>query len=220
VAGKLALLFDLDGTLVDTDSLHLGAYQVLLGELGTSLTLADYHRHIMGAPNEAIMAYLFPDHNEIDRVALVERKEALVRAAIDTLHPTAGLLALLDWADARGVRYGVVTNAPRPNAELMLTGLGLAARFPVLVIGDELSHGKPHPLPYLTGLQKFDAAPEHTLAFEDSLSGIRAATAAGLYTYGIRTALSDATLLATGARTVIGDFTDAELWAHMEALLA
>jgi beta-phosphoglucomutase len=119
-----------------------------------------------------------------------------------------------------GVPYGVVTNAPRANAELMLTGLGLATRFPVLVIGDELAHGKPHPLPYLTGLERLGAAPERALAFEDSLSGIRAAAAAGIHTFGIRTALSDAALLGAGAAAVIDDFTDAALWALLEARLS
>ncbi len=47
----------------------------------------------------------------------------------------------------------VVTNAPRPNAELLLSGLGIARRFKAVVIGDELAHGKPHPLPYLEGLR-------------------------------------------------------------------
>jgi HAD superfamily hydrolase (TIGR01509 family) len=216
---KLTLLFDLDGTLVDTDSLHLGAYQILLGEQGRSLTLHDYHTRIMGAANDAIAAFLFPDLTPREHDELTERKEALVRAAITHLAPTAGLLDVLDWADRHAVPYGVVTNAPRENAELMLTGLGLAERFPLLVIGAELARGKPDPLPYLTGLARLGGMAARAIAFEDSLSGIRAAVAAGIATVGLRTALGDDALFGAGATAVVSDFTDAALWTRMEAYL-
>lgn len=214
------LLFDLDGTLTDTDHLHLGAYATLLGEQGRTLTVEDYRARVMGAPNPAIMEYLFPHHPPHEQAALVERKEALVRAAMGLLQPTRGLLDLLDWADRHGMAYGVVTNAPRANAEAMLAGLGLETRFPVLVIGDELAHGKPHPLPYLTGLERLGGTASRAVAFEDSLSGIRAAAAAGLYTFGIRTALADSALRGAGTDAVIDDFTDPVLWSYLEAHIA
>ena len=83
-----------------------------------------------------------------------------------------------------------VTNAPRLNAEMMLAGLGIAHRFKALVIGDELHHGKPHPLPYLEGLRPLGAEAERSLAFEDSRSGVQSATAAGIATVGMLTSLS------------------------------
>ncbi len=217
---KLTLLFDLDGTLTDTDHLHLGAYDTLLGEIGRSLSLHDYRTRVMGAPNDAIMEYLFPEHPHDARNALVARKEELVRASMGVLQPTAGLDRVLAWAERHGVPCGVVTNAPRANAEMMLAGLGLSERFGVLVIGDELPHGKPHPLPYLTGLDRLGGVAGQAVAFEDSLSGIRAAAAAGIHTFGIRAALSDAALLGAGAAAVIDDFTDAALWALLEARLS
>ena len=217
---KLTLLFDLDGTLTDTDHLHLGAYDTLLAEVGRSLTLADYRSRVMGAPNDAIMAYLFPGHPPDAQAALIARKEALVRAAMGTLQPTKGLQRVLDWAAVHDLPCGVVTNAPRANAEMMLAALGLSDRFPVLVIGDELAHGKPHPLPYLTGLQRLGGEAGRAVAFEDSLSGIRAAAAAGIHTFGLRTALDDAALLGAGAAAVIGTFDDAALWDFLEAGLS
>jgi beta-phosphoglucomutase len=216
----LVLLFDLDGTLVDTDHLHVGAFATLLAESGRTLSLADYRAHVMGAPNEAIFAYLFPGEPPETHAAIADRKETLVRAAMGTLTPTRGLPDILAWAAERDVPCAVVTNAPRPNAEKMLSALGLADRFPVLVIGDELARGKPDPLPYLTALRRLGAEPARAIAFEDSTSGIRAADAAGIFTYGLRTALDDATLRAAGADAVIDDFTDAGLRAHLERALA
>jgi HAD superfamily hydrolase (TIGR01509 family) len=213
---NFSLLFDLDGTLVNTDELHFGAYQVLLGELGRSITIETYQARIMGAPNDAIMREFFPDVPESRHQELADRKEALFRASVTRLEPTAGTLEIFEWARSRGVGIAVVTNAPRPNAELMLSGLKLADRIDALVLGEELPRGKPDPLPYLTGLERLGGSAEHALAFEDSLSGIRAASAARIYTYGMRTALPAQTLLDAGASDVIDDFTAASLWRILD----
>ena len=78
---------------------------------------------------------------------LAEEKERLFRSLAGRMTPLPGLTELLGWADALSLKTAVVTNAPRANAEMMLGALGLGARFPVLVIGDELARGKPDPLP-------------------------------------------------------------------------
>lgn len=214
-----ALLFDLDGTLTDTDHLHLEAFRILLQDFGRAITPEHYKARIMGHPNDQIMREMFPDETPERRIALSDHKEQLFRDQLDTLTPTPGVLKVLDWADAHGVPYAVVTNAPRANAEMMLQGLGLGQRMTELVIGDELERAKPDPLPYRTGLQRLGAKPERALAFEDSLPGIRAASGAGIATYGIRTAHPDAALLSSGAVAAIDDFTDGGLWKRLEALL-
>jgi HAD superfamily hydrolase (TIGR01509 family) len=217
--GGLTLLFDLDGTMTDTDALHLAAYNGLLAPFGRDMSLAYYRAHVMGAPNDAIMQRLFPDRGADDHAAFAAAKEAAFRASVDRLEPLAGLLELLDWADAAGCARAVVTNAPRANAEMMLDGLGLKARFPTLVIGEELAHGKPHPLPYLTGLERTGSVAERALAFEDSLSGVRSASAAGIRTVGMLTSLSEAALREAGARSVAADFRDRGLWELLQAAL-
>jgi HAD superfamily hydrolase (TIGR01509 family) len=119
-------------------------------------------------------------------------------------------MALLALADQAGIPMVAVTNAPRVNADMMLSGLGIAGRFKAVIIGDELPHGKPHPMPYLEGLRA-NAAPDLSLAFEDSRSGIQSAGAAGIVAVGIRTSLSHDEMVAAGARTTAGTFDDPEL---------
>jgi HAD superfamily hydrolase (TIGR01509 family) len=203
-----ALLFDLDGTLTDTDKLHFQAYIDLLGGYERVIDLAYYRRHIMGAPNDRIMAGLFPELDVATHRRLAEEKERLFRASAVRMTPTEGLIELLDWADDNKIPKAVVTNAPRDNAELMLHALGLTERFPVLVIGDELAHGKPHPLPYLTALERLGAGADGAVAFEDSRSGVASAVAAGIATIGMLTGLDEATLRAAGAMGVARDFAD------------
>lgn len=211
------LLFDLDGTLTDSDHLHMAAYGELFARFGQSLDAATYKTHIMGATNAAICARFFPQLDAATQAALADEKEARFRASLTTLTPLPGLRRLVAHAEAHGWGMAVVTNAPRANAEAMLAGLGLADRFAHLVIADELAHGKPHPLPYLTGLTRTGGDAAHALAFEDSRSGVRAAVAAGIETVGMLTGLDEPTLRAEGAQHVIRDFDDARLWALLAA---
>jgi HAD superfamily hydrolase (TIGR01509 family) len=211
------LLFDLDGTLTDSDALHIEAYRRILAP--RALSAEDYRSRVMGAPNSAILAWMFPDRPVEEHAGLADEKEILFRSllAAGRLEPTPGLMPLLEWASRNAVRTAVVTNAPRANAEAMLAGLGLADRFPVLIIGDEMAHGKPHPLPYLTALERLGSTPERAFAFEDSKSGVRAGAAAGIETIGMRTSLDDATLREAGAAWTIADFTDGALAARLAA---
>jgi HAD superfamily hydrolase (TIGR01509 family) len=212
---RLALLFDLDGTLVDTDHLHHAAFAAILGERGQALSLADYRAHIMGHPNDAILARFFPGEDP----AVIERKEALVRAGLAaSVEPVPGIHALLDWAEANGAGCAVVTNAPRDNAVAMLAAASLAHRLPTLVIGDECARPKPDPAPYRAAMAALGATPSRAVAFEDSRSGLRAARAAGAHVFGLATGLTADELLRAGAHQAIADFTDAALWAHLQAM--
>ena len=155
-----ALLFDLDGTLVDSDADHLAAFQEVFAPFGVTLDRARYTAEIMGASNTMIGARFLPHLSPPGRDAVLDAKEAAYRARVGVLTPTHGVLALLDYAQARGLPWAVVTNAPRASAEIVLAALGLADRLETLVIGPELAHAKPHPLPYLTALARLGARAE------------------------------------------------------------
>lgn len=205
---KTALLFDLDGTLVDTDALHLTAFQSVLAAHGVALTKAQYVEKIMGSSNALIGAAFLPHLSPADRDAVLATKEAAFRRMLGELKPVAGVTALLDYADSQGLPCAVVTNAPRANATVVLEALGLVARLPIRIIGGELARPKPDPLPYLTGLEKTGAEAAHSIAFEDSLSGLSAAHGAGLTVVGMTTTLDEATLRRAGATFAAADFTD------------
>ncbi len=116
------LLFDLDGTLTDTDQLHFEAYRRLLVPYGKAVTMADYKGRIMGATNASIMEWLFPISAARATRRWRTRRSACSAASSTAMAPLPGLVALLDWAQARAIKMAVVTNAPRANAETMLKG--------------------------------------------------------------------------------------------------
>jgi HAD superfamily hydrolase (TIGR01509 family) len=215
-----ALLFDIDGTLADTDPLHLQAFNQVLGPHGHVFDHARFSRELQGFANVAIGERFLPDEAPERRALILDEKEEVFRKLVaGQIAPLPGLMALLDRADNAGIPMVAVTNAPRLNAELLLSGLGITHRFKALVIGAELPHGKPHPLPYQEGLRFVGASPHASIAFEDSRTGVQSATAAGIPTIGIRTSLSHTDLVAAGAVASASAFDDPALLARLASAM-
>lgn len=220
-ARRSALLFDIDGTLADTDRLHLEAFNLVFGRFGHHFTPERFKAELQGFANSAIAGRFLANEPAARQVAVMEEKEETFRTlAAQGLHPLPGLIALLDRCDASGRPYAAVTNAPRANADLILNAIGIRDRFRTIVLGDELEHGKPHPLPYLEGLRRLDADPALSVAFEDSVSGVKSATAAGVATIGMLTGQTAAALVSAGAVAVARDFTDSALLALVDRLVS
>jgi HAD superfamily hydrolase (TIGR01509 family) len=210
-----ALLFDLDGTLTHSDAIHFLAFQKLLAAEGREIDEDIFRRHISGRSNVEVGERLFPERPREDHVLLLDRKEALFRDFADDLVPLAGAIELMDLARRKDLGLALVTNAPRKNVKHMLAAIGAADRFDTIVYGDEMTRPKPDPLPYLTGLEQLDVAAVDALAFEDSIPGVQAAKAAGIFTIGVTTTRTDHELAAAGADLTIADFTDGRLLAML-----
>ena len=202
------LLFDIDGTIVETDHFHFEAFKSVFTPYGVDIDWDEYVRRVLGKNNPAIAADFLPHVPVAEHAAIMDSKEANYRDRIRSIEAASGLLDLLAWADSNAIPCGVVTNAPRANADTVLAALGLRQRFKVLVIGPELREAKPHPLPYLTALEALGGQAARSVGFEDSPSGTRAAAAAGLGVVGLTSSMSDAALRAEGAAITGRDFTD------------
>lgn len=203
-----ALLFDIDGTLADTDVFHIEATNRVFGRFGHVFDRARYNAEIQGFTMDDITRRLLPGESTARRHELMAEKEVIFRdLARSEIEPVAGLMDLLDRANALGIPLVAVTNAPRLNAEMILGGLGISHRFRTVISGEELPEGKPHPMPYIEGLKVLNANAAHALAFEDSRSGIRSATAAGIATIGITTGLTHDEVVGAGAVGSASDYS-------------
>jgi len=207
-----ALIFDMDGTLVHSDPVHLRAFAEVLRPEGVAIDEHVYRSTIIGRTNESIFASLLPHRSVEEHVAFADEKEAAFRRLALDLKPLNGLIELLDWAHENGIRTALVTNAPRLNADHMLDVLGIAERFPIQITIDQVKRGKPDPLPYLTALERLGVRADEAIAFEDSPSGMKAARAAGLFSFGMLTGLTAQEMLDVGANAAIDDFRDPALW--------
>jgi HAD superfamily hydrolase (TIGR01509 family) len=204
-----ALLFDLDGTLVDSDPLHAEVFVQMYAERGRTIDRDFYMRVIHGRRSRDSFSEVFPDE---DPDALDAEKEAIfLRDYASRVPPIPGALGFVSAARAAGLGTAVVTNAPGANARQMLDTTGLTPLMNTVVLAEEVARGKPHPDPYLAGLDRLSLRAHEALAFEDSPTGIAAAVAAGLFTIALTTSLDAATLRKAGAGAVISDFTDPTL---------
>lgn len=212
-----ALLFDLDGTMLMTDPIHMGVFADLLAPRGLTVDEDFYMAHIHGRLNADFFADFLPD--EPDPQALSDMKEAEFRRRLPRPYPSMpGVRALLDRAHRAGWALAVVTNAKRDNAEAMLDAIGARGDFDVIISGEECERGKPHAAPYREALRLLGVGAAAAIAFEDSPAGIRSAVAAGIPTVAIRSSLDDAALRAIGAGTTIQDFTDPALEGILQRL--
>lgn len=208
-----AVLFDMDGTLIDSDPVHASVFIDFLAARGVTIDQTDYTSRIHGRQNREIFAELLPHE---DPRAMDEAKEAAFRARVDSDFPVVpGVWDLLDRLRDSALRLGVVTNACGANLDAVLDALDMGGRFHHRVSSDDVAHGKPDPALYRHALDALGAAPDEALAFEDSPAGIASARGAGLKVIGVATSLSPAKLLELGAAHAIGDFTDPSLTQHL-----
>ncbi|XP_010097754.2 haloacid dehalogenase-like hydrolase domain-containing protein Sgpp [Morus notabilis] len=216
-----AILFDIDGTLCDSDPIHYYAFREMLQEVGfnggITITEEFFVNNISGMHNEELCRVLLPDWDLQRARKFMEDKEDLFRRlAAEQLKPVQGLENLCKWIEERGLKRAAVTNAPRPNAELIISILDLTNFFEILVIGNECDRAKPFPDPYLKALQALEVSQEHVFVLEDSVSGVKAGVAAGMPVVGLGTRNPENLLLDAGASFVIKDFDDPKLWTALD----
>jgi HAD superfamily hydrolase (TIGR01509 family) len=187
-----AVIFDIDGTIVDNMHLHAEAFAVFAERHGLPpLTPADRAR-LDGRRNSEIFPILFK--REVPReewLAYEHEKESLYRElSRGRLTPMKGLHDFIARLKADGIRVALATSAPEPNVVHTLNELGLADAFPVIVRGDQVPRGKPAPDVFLEAARRLNVAPAECLVFEDAPMGIEAAHAAGMPVVGLTTSFA------------------------------
>jgi beta-phosphoglucomutase len=187
-----AVIFDLDGTVVDNMHLHAEAFAAFADRHGLPpLTQADRVK-LDGRRNSEIFPILFARPMARDEWrAYEDEKEGLYRElSLGRLTPVPGLVRLLDLLDRLGVPVALATSAPQPNVTHTLAEIAMAGRFPVIVRGDEVGRGKPAPDVFLVAAQRLGVAAARCLVFEDAPMGITAAHAAGMPCVALTTSFS------------------------------
>jgi beta-phosphoglucomutase len=183
-----AVLWDVDGTLVDTAEMHFAAWFEVCRELGRDFTRADFAA-TFGQRNAEIFAYLFPGQFDEARVAeLGEHKEVLYREAarkqgVDLL---PGVRPLLEALHAAGIRQGLGSSAPRANLDLIVELTNTAEFFEAVVSAEDTQRGKPDPQVFLVGASRLGVVPARCVVMEDAVAGVQAAKAAGMKCIAVR----------------------------------
>ena len=206
-----AVIWDVDGTLVDTAELHFQAWCVLAKEIGKSYTRADFAA-TFGWRNPEIIPLLFgPDYSAREIEDLGRRKEVYYRAeAKKGVALLPGVRELLDALQSAGFGQAIGSSAPRANVDLILDLNDLRRHLPVVVALEDTTRGKPDPQVFLTAAERLGVPPNRCVVFEDAPVGVRAAKAAGMKAVGVTFVghHSTATLEAEGADRVVGSLRE------------
>jgi HAD superfamily hydrolase (TIGR01509 family) len=180
------VLFDLDGTLIDTMPLHYQAYRRTFLEMGLSLSPEGFYGNVGGTAMETIPRFLAGREAPWSIAEIHERKKrelaVLLEEADLVVLPTALLLPLL-----RGrVPMAVATSGARPGVEQMLGRLGWLETFQAVVTAEDVRNGKPAPEVYLEAARRIGVPASECLAFEDTDDGVASARAAGTTVVDVR----------------------------------
>jgi HAD superfamily hydrolase (TIGR01509 family) len=185
-----AVLFDMDGLLVDTEPLWFETEAEVMARLGAPWTKQDQEQ-LLGGSMDNTVGYLLARATRPVPPADVARwmtEGMLRRAAQGRVVVRPGVRELLGEVAATGIPYALVTGSQRPFTEAVLASTGF--RFPVTVTGDDVARTKPDPEPYLLAAKLLDADPEQCVALEDSPNGVASATSAGCLVVAVPTLLA------------------------------
>lgn len=175
-----AVLFDMDGLMLDSEAVLLDCWRQAARELALELDDALW-LSMIGLSDRACHALLRARVAEAQAQALIARLHDLYEPRVQAGIPTRpGIFELLALLDRHEIPRGVATSTWRPRALLKLERSGLLPHFATVTGGDEVAQAKPAPDIYLLAAQRLDVAPEHCLVLEDSGPGVRAALAAGM----------------------------------------
>lgn len=202
-----AVVFDMDGVLIDSGAHHRAAWRALLSELGIE-PAEDFWRLTIGRPaEEAVPLLLGVEVSPEEAWQLACRKrEHYVTFARRGVQAVAGVGAFVETLAGAGVPCAVATSASRQDVGRLLGALGFAKRFHAIVTSEDVRLGKPDPEVYVRAADALGISPQRCLAFEDSVVGIHAARGAGMVVVGVTTAYTDGELAAAGALRTIPSF--------------
>ena len=189
-----AVVFDLDGTLVDNMTLHAQAFESFAEAHQLPPLTMDLRRRIDGKRNSEIFPMLFEREMTLDEIlAFEEEKESAYRQlSRGRLVPVRGALTLLGRLEAHGIGVAIATSAPLKNVVHTLAETGLDARIAIIARGDEVARGKPFPDVFALAAERLKVPANECLAFEDAPIGVAAADAAGMPVIAVATTFSEA----------------------------
>lgn len=178
-----AAIFDMDGTLLDTEAVFRTIVFDVCTELGFEMT-DDVHRSMVGGSHERTNQLLVEAYGVAFPYALFDEKCRLImrERSHGGVPVKAGAIEFVTELRQRGIPTAVATSSRNPHAEHHLAAAGLLDLFETVVTRDDVVNPKPHPEPYLTAARRLGVDPVHCLALEDSHAGVRAAHAAGMQT--------------------------------------
>lgn len=217
---EYALIFDMDGVVIDSNPYHKIAWENFLRKRGYPYDDQLFDNLLSGRTGPTSLKLLFGDDLPEDLMETyleeVDGNYQDILRKQEKAVPITGVHEFIARAKAYGLRMALATSAPPLNIEMGLEKMNLEGVFEVIVGKVDVRHGKPHPEVYQKVVEGLGLPGENCIVFEDSAAGIRSALAAGLRVVGIASGRSKDVLLEEGASMVVDDFRDLKLEQVLE----
>jgi beta-phosphoglucomutase len=197
---KRAVLWDLDGTLVDSGELHWFSWRDTLGAEAVPVTYQMF-RDTFGQKNDRILRLWLGDGASEERIQrIADAKEVEYRRLVQShgLEPLPGAREWMDRLHAAGWRQAIASSAPRRNVEVMVEVLNLGRDLDAIVAAEDVSVGKPDPQVFVKAAERLGVPPAACVVVEDAAAGVEAARRAGMRCIGVSaTGVLDADVFVT-----------------------
>jgi beta-phosphoglucomutase family hydrolase len=203
-----AVLFDMDGVVVDNLPYHVDAWLLFCERHGIPLTREVFYRELNGMNSKDTFEWFYKREMTREEIeVLEEEKEILYRDFYrDHLKPANGLLVFLKLLRSQGIKTALATSAGPGNIDFIVDGLGIRDQFDAIIGGAEVKKGKPDPEIYLKAAAMVQVDPADCWVIEDSLQGITSGLNAGMQVVGITTSHTASELVHT--HLIATDFVD------------
>ena len=201
-----AVIFDLDGTLIDNNEFHLKAWRLYLQQVGREVSEEEYNAKLNGRTNKDVIEYIYgKEMSEEEILRYTLEKEAVYRDIYKPyIKPVEGLLDFLDMLNQKNIPLAIATSGIQVNINFMFEHIPIKKYFREVVNSAHIQKGKPDPEIYLKTASLLKIEPKHCLAFEDAVVGIKSAKSAGMKVIAISTTHPKSEL--SEADLIIDDF--------------
>ena len=201
-----AVVFDMDGVLIDSHPAHRAAWEFFLQSLGVQVSEAELAYILEGRTRVEILRHFLGDLPDKELQEFGRKKDEIFRDLERGVQLTPGIVDLLKAIEIMGMHCAVATSASEIRTASTIERFGLGGYFDAIITASDVRLGKPHPEVYRLACERMGVAPEHALAFDDAPAGVLAARAAGLRCIGVGCNGASGHLLAAGAESIVEGF--------------
>jgi HAD superfamily hydrolase (TIGR01509 family) len=205
------IIFDMDGVLIDSHPVHRDAWRKFLATVGKIVSDKELGFILEGRRRDEILRHFLGDLSAAKIVEYSHQKDLFFQENFFNVKVVPGVREFLDKLESLRLKIAIATSASTARTSGTLRRLKLDGKFSVVVTGDDVDAGKPHPEVYQLTSQRMNLPPDRLLAFEDAPCGIQSAKSAGIRCVGVSTNGRAEVLRRSGAEFVIPNFRNNSL---------
>ena len=204
---KKGIIFDMDGTIVDSLPYHYKAWEIFFKENKVENFTEKLKDYKGGGTLDLLTTVLGNDYSKKELKSMVDDKEIIFRNIYkNNVIPIEGFIQMLESIKSQKILVGLASNAIRKNVKMILNELKIYNEFESIICGDEVENGKPNPEMFNRTAARFKLDKKDCLIFEDSIEGLQGAVNSGIDAVGVRSSSSDKILKSAGAKETIKNF--------------